>query len=177
MKCGGELTFNLYVLDRLWPHIQPHVPTRGRLIPQLKESTRRSFIHSSTLTCIHTHTHTHTHTSNIASCPPPPAPSSPHRASKGTIHLAFSSLSPGPWGTLVDKKTGAPLPVRADGAAALKAMGTSVLRIGGSFAAGQFWSWRKWRGPVHLRPELDPNSRGNWGEIQNPCVFSLAKQL
>lgn len=67
-------------------------------------------------------------------------------ASPGTVHVDYVFLQPGAWGRL-----GA-LPVRADGAAALRQMGVRAVRQGGSFTVASWYAWKKWRGPPWLRP-------------------------
>lgn len=91
-------------------------------------------------------------------------------ASVGTVLIDYVVLQPGAWGRLADK-AGQPLPVRKDVADTLRAMGTTILRVGGSFASvtawpdggggtpastvsGEFYQWPKWTGPVWMRPSV-----------------------
>ena len=66
--------------------------------------------------------------------------------SKGDVTMTSFHLQPGPWGRLDG------LPMFAESAAALKAMGTTTFRIGGTFAIGEFYFWKHFRGPVWDRP-------------------------
>ena len=72
-------------------------------------------------------------------------------ASAGDVELTAFHLQPGLWGRLNGQSSDG-LPVLAESAAALQAMGTKTFRIGGTFAIGQFYFWKHFRGPVWDRP-------------------------
>ena len=55
-------------------------------------------------------------------------------------------LQPGSWGRFKN------LPIRLDAVAALKEIGVSLIRVGGSFAIADWYFWKHWRGPVWERP-------------------------
>ena len=64
----------------------------------------------------------------------------------GAIWIGYARLEPGPWGRW------AGLPIRAEAAAILKAMGTAAVRYGGS--VGSSVSWKDFRGPLWNRTGL-----------------------
>jgi alpha-L-arabinofuranosidase len=66
----------------------------------------------------------------------------------GEAHVDFVYLAPGPWGRLNG------LPVLAEGAQWLQAMGTTLFRAGGSFACSADMFWKNWRGKPHTRPSI-----------------------
>ena len=79
----------------------------------------------------------------------------------GTVHLDFVYLAPGQWGRLRD------LPVLAEGAKWLAAMGTRVFRMGGSFCDSSAYFWKRWRGKPWTRPTASTSwghdFEGGWG--------------
>ena len=77
-------------------------------------------------------------------------------AGAGNMKVGYVELMPGAWGLLADK-TGAPIPVLKSAGDALRAMGTTVMRNGGSVS--QSMRWKDWRGPVWNRP----SQRQVWG--------------
>ena len=64
----------------------------------------------------------------------------------GEVWIGYARLEPGAWGRFAN------LPVRAEAAATLKAMGVPALRYGGS--VGSSVSWKDFRGPVWNRTGL-----------------------
>ena len=80
-------------------------------------------------------------------------------APASVVRVGYASLMPGAWGRF------AGLPVRADGAAAMAAMGVSMVRWGGSYTTSKPMPWTRWRGPVWQRPSA---MDGEWGPRNHP---------
>lgn len=74
-----------------------------------------------------------------------------------SVNIGFVSLTPGAWG-LVHNAAGSPLPVLKSAGDVLQAMGTTVIRSGGTVS--QSMRWKDWRGPVWNRP----SQQQVWGD-------------
>ena len=88
-------------------------------------------------------------------------------SSPGAFWVGYARLEPGPWGRF------AGLPVRAEAAATLKAMGVTALRYGGS--VGSSVSWKDFRGPLWNRTGLGrtwaASDMSGWGPFDAMDAF------
>ena len=77
------------------------------------------------------------------------------------VDVDFVALHPGQWGRY------AGLEVRRDAVEALKAMGVTAVRQGGSFADAEYYFWKHWRGPKWARGSFGASWRcsleSSWG--------------
>ena len=71
----------------------------------------------------------------------------------GSVHVDYVFLQPGPWGRYGRG------PFSKRGVDALKMMGITTIRLGGSFAKPAFYFWKEWRGPPWERQSLG----AKWG--------------
>lgn len=71
----------------------------------------------------------------------------------GTAHVDYIFLQPGQWGRH------GPGPFLQSGVDALKKMGITSMRLGGSFADPSYYFWKKWTGPPSQRASLG----AKWG--------------
>eukprot|EP01052_Picozoa_sp_SAG31_P018398 SAG31_NODE_1301_length_8904_cov_19.129926_2_plen_808_part_00 len=79
------------------------------------------------------------------------------------VDIDYVVVQPGPWARLADQ-SGRPLPTLRRAAEALQSIGTSLVRIGGSFAESEWWFWKEWRGP--------PEQRQSVGSIWGSALIS-----
>ena len=78
------------------------------------------------------------------------------KAHTAVVGVGYCSLMAGLWGRF------AGLPVRADSAAMLQRMGTTMIRQGGTFVKTGGYPWTVYRGPRWQRSILATASAGNW---------------
>lgn len=80
-----------------------------------------------------------------------------------TVDMDYVVVQPGAWARLADK-SGRPLPTLRRTVEALQSIGTSLVRIGGSFAESEWWFWKEWRGA--------PEQRESVGSIWGSALIS-----
>jgi hypothetical protein len=85
-------------------------------------------------------------------------------AAGDTVHLDFAALHPGEWGRF------AGLEVRRDAVEALKTMGVTAIRQGGSFSDPTMDYWKRWRGRKWARASMGSAWResyeSSWGPFE-----------
>ena len=83
------------------------------------------------------------------------------------VNLGYVSLMPGAWGRL-RSADGRLLPVLKEAAAALRKVGVSFMRSGGTFS--QSMRWKSWRGVAAYRPSSQhiwgSSPIGGWGPFE-----------
>jgi alpha-L-arabinofuranosidase len=86
------------------------------------------------------------------------------RPSGGVVNIDFVFLQPGEWGRLAGQ------PVLKSGVQWLVDMGTTLFRLGGTFAGGSDYFWKLWRGKPWTRPSMSTawghDLMGGWGPFE-----------
>jgi hypothetical protein len=77
----------------------------------------------------------------------------PTRTIAGAVNIDYVYLQPGEWGRYGS------LGVLKSGVDTLKAMGTTAIRLGGSFTDPSYYFWQNWIGKPWERPSLG----AQWG--------------
>ena len=79
----------------------------------------------------------------------------PQPGGSAGLHVAYPSLLPGTssaWSAAGEEQRFSGLAVQPRNVQFIKAMGTKLIRLGGSFASSPAWLWTQWTGPAHTRP-------------------------